>query len=71
MMASSRELPLVQWTYMQYKSLAPQKNAAPSPDQRFLHSCTQIGSKMLIYGGSDKNGIEKVYVFSWSILLHY
>jgi hypothetical protein len=44
--------PLVQWTFFQYKKL---KNGA-APVQCFLQSCTQIGSKFLIYGGCNYNG---------------
>ena len=43
----------MQWSFLQYKKLA--KNVA-SPVQCLLHSATQIGSKILIYGGCDYYG---------------
>lgn len=44
--------PIVQWTFLQYKKL--KKGSAPI--QSFLNSATQIGSKILIYGGCDYYG---------------
>ena len=60
----SKESPLVQWTFMQYKNLNNKKNAI-YPDPRCLHTCTQIGSKLLIYGGCN---IEGKYDFSFVFL---
>jgi hypothetical protein len=45
----------VQWSFLQYKKLG--KSAAPT--KCFLHSATQIGSKFLIYGGCDYNGVAQ------------
>jgi hypothetical protein len=44
--------PLVQWSFLQYKKVRNSKPPVPS----FLHSATQIGSKILVYGGCDYNG---------------
>jgi hypothetical protein len=64
------ERPLVQWSFLQYKKLS--KNA-PSPVQSLLHSATQIGSKILIYGGCDYYGEAQAQLllydtisFQWS-----
>jgi hypothetical protein len=46
--------PVVQWSFLQYKKTNKQTTAAPI--QSFLHSSTQIGSKLLIYGGCDYFG---------------
>lgn len=63
------ERPLVQWTFFQYKKL---KNSV-APVQCFLQSSTQIGSKLLIYGGCDYNGeaqnqllLYDTVVYQWS-----
>jgi hypothetical protein len=63
------DLPLVQWQFLQMKK-ATKKNA---PTACFLQSCTQIGSKMLIYGGCNYNGdpVSQLFVydtitFQWS-----
>ncbi len=48
--------PLVQWTFLQYKKSSSQKNAVSQSTPCFLNSCTQIGSKFLIYGGCDYHG---------------
>lgn len=47
------ERPLVQWSFLQYKK-TQKKGATPVPC--FLHSATQIGSKILIFGGCDYYG---------------
>ncbi len=47
------DLPLVQWSFLQYKKLQ-KSGVAPTPS--FLQSTTQIGSKILMYGGCDHNG---------------
>lgn len=54
-------LPLVQWQFLQMKK-ANKKNA---PTPCFLQSCTQIGSKMLIYGGCNYNGdpISQLFIY--------
>eukprot|EP00607_Mallomonas_marina_P011061 CAMPEP_0182423810 /NCGR_PEP_ID=MMETSP1167-20130531/9879_1 /TAXON_ID=2988 /ORGANISM="Mallomonas Sp, Strain CCMP3275" /LENGTH=515 /DNA_ID=CAMNT_0024603093 /DNA_START=62 /DNA_END=1606 /DNA_ORIENTATION=+ len=61
---------IVPWIFLQPKKL--QKSSFPT--QCFLHSCTQIGSKILIYGGSDYNGeaIRQLFIFDtisleWSV----
>eukprot|EP01040_Poterioochromonas_malhamensis_P000765 gene765-815_t len=46
--------PLVQWSFLQYKKTNKTNVAAPTPC--FLSSVTQIGSKLLYYGGCDYNG---------------
>lgn len=53
--------PLVQWKFLQLKKYL--KKAAPAPC--FLQSCTQIGSKMLVYGGCDAFGapLSQVFLF--------
>jgi hypothetical protein len=45
--------PLVQWSFLQYKKTA--KNTI-SPTPCFLQSVTQIGSKLLYFGGCDYAG---------------
>jgi hypothetical protein len=46
--------PLVQWSFLQYKKNG--KGSATSPTACFMHSATQIGSKILIYGGCNYEG---------------
>ena len=41
---------------MTFKASATQKKELVAPPRCFLQSCTQIGSKILLYGGSDKDG---------------
>lgn len=53
LISSMNDKPLVSWSFLQYKKIP--KNSI-SPIQCFLHSATQIGSKILIYGGCDYNG---------------
>ena len=51
---------------MTFKASPNQKKEPVAPSRCFLQSCTQIGSKMLLYGGSDKDGPEsyhKIYPF--------
>ena len=43
--------PLVQWSFLQYKKQSNGINNNSEPIECFLHSATQIGSKILIYGG--------------------
>eukprot|EP01035_Chromulina_nebulosa_P023739 gene23739-30786_t len=52
--------PLVQWSFLQFKKLT-KKGTAPIPC--FLHSATQIGSKILLYGGCDYNGEAQSQLF--------
>lgn len=47
---TSSDLPLVQWSFLQFKKTV---NKGSAPINCFLHSATQIGSKILIYGGCD------------------
>lgn len=66
--------PLVQWSFFQFKSKkgsGKKELSAPSPC--FLHSATQIGSKILIYGGCDYFGeaLNQLFIydtatFQWS-----
>jgi hypothetical protein len=53
--------PLAQWKFLQLKKFL--KKASPKPC--FLHTCTQIGSKMLVYGGCDLHGgaLNQVFLF--------
>ena len=44
--------PLVQWSFLQVKKF--KNSVAPTPC--FLQSATQIGSKILFFGGCDSNG---------------
>ena len=51
------EKPLVQWTFLQYKKAGRRGSAATvTPVQGFLQTATQIGSKILIYGGCSYFG---------------
>ena len=54
--------PLVQWTFLQLKK---SKEKTSSPKGCFLHSSTQIGSKLLIYGGSDYCGeaLNQLFIY--------
>ncbi len=52
--------PLVQWTFLQYKKTS---KATVAPPQCFLHSATQIGSKILYYGGCDYYGDAQSHLF--------
>lgn len=54
--------PLVQWKFMQVKK----QNKKNSPVPSFLHTSTQIGSKILVYGGCDSNiePISQIYVYN-------
>jgi hypothetical protein len=54
-------LPLVQWQYLQLKKM--HKKTTPTPC--FLQSCTQIGSKILIYGGCNYHGdpINQLFIY--------
>lgn len=45
--------PVVQWSFLQYKK-SYKGGATPAPC--FLQSTTQIGSKLLVYGGCDAGG---------------
>lgn len=61
---------LVSWSFLQY-----QKSSALAPAQCFLHSMTQIGSKLLLFGGCNYVGnaeknmfIFDTKTFQWSTL---
>ena len=41
-----------QWVYLNYKG----KKTEQSPSPVFLHSCTQIGGKFVVFGGCNGNG---------------
>jgi Ras-related protein Rab-1A len=56
----SSDLPLVQWSFLQFKKTA---NKGSTPVNCFLHSATQIGSKILIYGGCDYYGDGQSQLF--------
>ena len=64
------DLPLVQWTFLQYRK-TNKKVESPSP--LFLHSATQVGSKILVIGGCNYFGeaLRGLFVydtvkFEWS-----
>ena len=57
---STDQQSLVQWSFLQYKKTAQN---AKSPVPCFLHSCTQIGGKLLIYGGCDHYGEAQTQLF--------
>mmetsp|Transcript_24814 Transcript_24814/g.41342 ORF Transcript_24814/g.41342 Transcript_24814/m.41342 type:complete len:601 (+) Transcript_24814:73-1875(+) len=70
MEVNGSDRPLVQWSFLQYKKGG--KNTI-APIQSFLHSTTQIGSKLLVFGGCDYNGdaqsqllIYDTTAFQWS-----
>ena len=54
------ERPLVQWSFLQFKK-TNKSGASPIPCS--LHSSTQIGSKILIFGGSDQYGEASSQLF--------
>lgn len=60
--------PQVQWSFLQYKRSS--KSASP-PTACFLHSSTQIGSKILAYGGCDTNGeaLNQLLIYDTSSFL--
>lgn len=47
--------PLVQWSFFQIKKNS-KKDCPLAPVPCFLHSVTQIGSKILLYGGCNYSG---------------
>lgn len=49
-------LPLVQWSFLQFKKGSKSTKDTTAPTPCFLQSATQIGSKILVYGGCDTNG---------------
>ena len=50
----------VQWSFLQYKKQTSGSISTSSePAECFLHTATQIGSKILIYGGCDYYGEAK------------
>lgn len=62
--------PLVQWSFLQYKKGA----SSTAPAQSFLHSATQIGSKLLLFGGCDVKGdpLSQLFIYDtnsyqWSV----
>lgn len=60
-MSDGKDQPLVQWSFLQVRRF--RNNTAPAPC--FLHSATQIGSKILVYGGCDSNGdaISQLFLY--------
>eukprot|EP01038_Epipyxis_sp_PR26KG_P013598 gene13598-18252_t len=76
--SKSHDRPLVQWSFLQYKRQQKSNGSnnggsAATPIASFLHSATQIGSKILIFGGSDANGeaqrqllIYDTQTYQWS-----
>lgn len=65
-MADSR--PLVQWNFLQYKKSG---KSSVAPSQCFLQSATQIGSKLLFYGGCDYYGeaLDKLFLYDTTTFL--
>lgn len=64
------QTPLVQWSFLQYKkALKSNANSAPAPC--FLHSSTQIGSKILIFGGADAYGeaLSQLFLYDTTTFL--
>lgn len=59
----SNPRPLLQWSYLTNGKNSSDKNIAPSPS--YLQSSTQIGSKILYYGGSNEDSIalSQLYIF--------
>jgi len=64
------EQALVTWSFLQY-----QKSSSLAPAQCFLHSMTQIGSKLLLFGGCNYAGdaVKNMFIFDtktyqWSTL---
>jgi hypothetical protein len=58
----SSSLPLVQWSFLNFKEKkGGNSDALPTPC--YLHSATQIGSKILVYGGCDYTGTAKSGLF--------
>lgn len=62
--------PLVQWTFLQYKKT---NKKVDQPTPLFLHSATQVGSKILVYGGCNYFGeaLRSLFIydtikFEWS-----
>jgi hypothetical protein len=60
---SNTSRPLVQWTFLQYKKTNKISSSAAHPVQTYLHSLTQIGSKLLLFGGCDANGMAQDQLF--------
>ena len=59
--------PLVQWSFLQFKKTS---KTGIAPTQCFLHSATQIGSKILIYGGCDYHGEAQKQLFLYDTSTH-
>lgn len=60
--------PLVQWSFLQYKKTL---KGGSTPAPCFLHSCTQIGSKLLIYGGANTygEGLDQLFLYDTTTFL--
>jgi Ras-related protein Rab-1A len=60
--------PLVQWSFLQYKKTL---KGGSTPAPCFLHSCTQIGSKLLIYGGANAYGeaLDQLFLYDTTTFL--
>lgn len=63
--------PVVQWSFLQFKKQAGSKVEQPTP--QFLHSATQVGSKIVVFGGCSYFGepLRSLFVydtlkFEWS-----
>jgi len=56
--------PLVQWSFLQYKK-NPKGGSVAAPTACFMHSATQIGSKILVYGGCNLDGeaLDQLFLY--------
>lgn len=66
--AIMEQKPLVQWSFLQYKKTT---KGGSTPAPCFLHSCTQIGSKLLIYGGANAYGeaLDQLFLYDTTSFL--
>jgi len=54
------ESPIVQWEFLRFTG----RSITNPPEAAFLQSMTQIGSKLLLYGGCNYDGepLEQLFV---------
>lgn len=64
---SNTELPIVQWNFLQFKA---KKGGNTCPQPCFLHSFTQIGGKLLLFGGANDEGDAKDQIFLYDPSTH-
>ncbi|RYH17592.1 hypothetical protein EON65_28400 [archaeon] len=67
-LSSMDDYPLVQWSFLQYKRT---NKSAAAPTACFLHSTTQIGSKIMVFGGSDfyGEGLNQLLIYDTASFL--